>query len=274
MNIRVMWSVLQLQPESDCYLAPLARSRSGNSEWTGERVFGCRCRDRAAARVVWLLVVVLVTVGSAVHADKPTKAEGAASLGTLAAAMRALCEDCCSREESDCDPATCRREADAIAAAILDAWNANYGKGSLDDDAAGSDSIGGYLCWDWAKIFEDAAKSTNPRCWTVKYGMARKTASRAVHYWLDLYACQESEECLIIVDDGWFIAKTLVHRPPWPGRPAWTRGTLPLPPPGRRLTPPKDDSGIEDLGALATVVGSFLVAWALRRIRMSQPESA
>lgn len=208
---------------------------------------------------LFIVLGLLTTHAGAV--TKPTQTEGVTSLRTAVAAMKSLCDGCCQTASgAPCDPAQCKQEADTIVNAIIASWNSNYGKGSNTS----VDNVGGYLCWDWAKKFADAASGTNSRCWTVKTGMAQKRNSRAVHYWTELYACNVVDECLVIVDDGWFIAKTLVHGPPFPDHPDWTRGSLPLPPAGRRLTPPKPkDSGLEDSGALLAILIVSLILGTL-----------
>jgi hypothetical protein len=161
---------------------------------------------------------------------KPTKAQGARALKGAAAVMKALCDPCCT----DCPPAKCAKEAQAIVDAIVKAWNDNYGNGSN----TGGDNVGGYLCWDWARLFRDAALKTKPKCWKVEYQMGwkgpRKTGTWQVcHFWVALWACQKKDACKVMIDDGWF-DDDFVHQPPWPGK-KWPLGQWPLPP----LTPKK-----------------------------------
>jgi len=155
---------------------------------------------------------------------KPTKAEGAKALKAAAAVMQALCDKCCE----ECPPAKCKKEAQAIVDAIVAAWNDNYGKGSND----GKDNIGGYLCWDWARFFRDAALKTKPSCWKVNHEMAWKGPRKpdtwqVCHYWVALYACKKTDECKVMIDDSWFDGD-FVHRPRWPGN-GWPRGTNRIP---------------------------------------------
>ena len=145
---------------------------------------------------------------------KPTKASGEKALKAAAAVMQGLCDSCCP----DCPPAKCKREAKAIVDAIVAAWNDNFDKGSNDGD----DNVGGYLCWDWAKFFRDAALSTKPEFWTANHEMAWKGKRRpstwqVQHYWLALHACKNNDDCKVMIDDGWFDLE-FVHRPPWPGK--------------------------------------------------------
>jgi hypothetical protein len=160
---------------------------------------------------------------------KPTKAEGRKALKAAAAVMKALCDDC----RPDCPPAKCKKEAQAIVDAIVAAWNQNYGKGSND----GKDNIGGYLCWDWARFFRDAALTTKPTCWAVNHEMATDGPPtpdeyQVVHYWLALYACQKIDDCKVMIDDGWFDGD-FVHQPTWPGA-NWPLGTDDIPPVTRK----------------------------------------
>jgi hypothetical protein len=163
---------------------------------------------------------------------KPTKAEGAKALKGGAAIMKRLCDSCC--KDCDCTPAQCKKEAQAIVDAIVGAWNDNYGKGSNTS----KDNIGGYLCWDWARFFRDAANDAKPKCWIVEYEMAWKgprdpTKWQACHFWLALYACRKKDECKVMIDDSWFDGD-FIHQPPWPGK-DWPSGNKKLPP----LTPQK-----------------------------------
>lgn len=156
---------------------------------------------------------------------KPTLAQGEAALKGVAAAMQALCDSCCQ----DCPPAKCKKEAQAIGDAIVAAWKGRFGLGSNDS----KDNIGGYLCWDWARFFTDAAKATKPTCWTVEAEMAWKGAPPApgtrqvCHFWAAFYACQKKDACKIMVDDSWFDGN-FIHSPPFPGA-GWPPGKLPLP---------------------------------------------
>ena len=163
----------------------------------------------------------------------PTQQQGVAGLSRVAAAMSDICHECCVTEDS-CTIDQCQAEAAAIQAALINTWNANFGKGSNSS----RDEVGGYLCWDWAKFFQDAAQATNPKCWTVSGGMAVTTASHAVHYWVDFDACPGNPNCRVSVDDGWFDGG-FAHTPPWPVGGTWSRGNLPRPPAGRAYTPPK-----------------------------------
>jgi len=200
--------------------------------------------------------------------SKPTKEEGARKLAAAAAVLKGLCDVCCER--TDCTPDVCKTEAQKIIDAVVAAWNVNYGKGSNE----GRDGIGGYLCWDWARFFRDAALSTKPRCWIAEHGMAWEGAApppgvrRVCHYWLTLYACnQRVDECKVMLDDGWFDGD-FVHRPPWPGA-GWPLGTNPFPP-----QTPEKESGIGDAAAVMILVLVALLLLLLRGSRWSKMQPA
>ncbi len=177
---------------------------------------------------------------------KPTQPQGEAALKAAADTLKALCGcQCCDMTCTEgewparnfqctwdpCTPEECADEAQKITDAIVKAWNDNFGKGPLGDDG---DPIGGYWCWNWANGFNNAANSVNPHCWTIKVAAATKTSRD--HYFIELHACKNpADECTVIIDDGWFVANTFVHRPGW------------LPPPWK----PKEPKPHTDLGALS-----------------------
>jgi len=214
-----------------------------------------RIRSITRTCMVASLGFLLLTQAQLARAAKPTQAEGAAALQGALPVMQGLCDSCCK----DCPPDKCKKEAQAIVDAIVAAWNANYGNGSNTS----KDNIGGYLCWDWARFFRDAASGTNPQCWKVDFGMAWKGAKpgpgvwQVQHYWTSLWACAKTDECKVMIDDDWFDGK-FVHRPVWPGQ-GWPEDTVPIPP----VTPKK--SGPSDFAALAIIAVVLGFLYFLKR---------
>jgi hypothetical protein len=89
---------------------------------------------------------------------------------------------------------------------MVNAWNRNHGKGPHQDNP---DHVGGFLCWDWARIFQDAARAMQWDCFEHQIGMATKTGfalpdgSIPVHYYLEVYACRRKlAEFQVSFDDG------------------------------------------------------------------------
>ncbi len=59
----------------------------------------------------------------------------------------------------------CRKEAKMVVEAMAKSWEKNWGKGPGDDSQVGSDTVGGYFCWDWANGFANAAESVKSTIW-------------------------------------------------------------------------------------------------------------
>jgi len=135
-----------------------------------------------------------------------TAAAGTTQLGFLSFRLRRLCDKCCI---CSCSPEECKQEANAIGAAIAQAWQTNFGQGS-----AGGQAVGGYMCWDWARFFRDAANSEDPKCWSATIRQVWGGPGNQTHYFLELAACGSengSEECKLYVDDDAFNTGTLIH---------------------------------------------------------------
>ena len=104
------------------------------------------------------------------------------------------------------------------------AWNKNYEFGPYNDNADKSDSIGGFLCWDWSNIFADALNKLHPKCVSFEQGIAMAPAKittdkqgfskrvTPVHWYLKVYACKRNDnEYRVNFDDGFFDGSNTSH---------------------------------------------------------------
>ena len=175
---------------------------------------------------------------------------GRQSLESARDVLKKACERGCVGEGTSCTVAECKAEADKIVDALLQAWDDYYGFGP-HRDGRGSPSVGGYMCWDWAQIFEQAIDSLNPKCFTTELGLATKRNARPdaadrvpVHLWVKVFACdQRNDECKTSIDDGYLRDGVMVHPSPFPPAPGpfnpWEETTIdgwPIPP-----VPPKPE---------------------------------
>lgn len=159
---------------------------------------------------------------------------GKAAFTNLLFMMNAKCDLCCPPcKENECDvvapdccAAMCKADAAKISKHILATWVWNWGKGGNH----GRDSVGGYLCWDWARAFLDAANFESTSCWGKHLrGITKpvpKGDRRPMHFFLELNACnKETAACSIAVEDGWsggnWPGGGFVHPMPWPNSPLW-----------------------------------------------------
>lgn len=126
-----------------------------------------------------------------------------------------------------------QREADQIISAFREAWNQNYGKGNNGS----GDNVGGYLCWDWSRSFEEAAKRLNLKHWTVTQKMVHKEGSNVVHFYVEIRPKGASgNDGVRYIDDGWFNGE-MIHSPEWPPSRGWKPGTW-KPPADKYSRPP------------------------------------
>lgn len=169
------------------------------------------------------------------------KEEGAAAYAAAASKMKQMCTKCIKPQPcgntGNTGNTTCGDDAQKIADAIVSKWNSNFGRGSN----TGTDNVGGYLCWDWAEGFLQAAQSVKSKYWLLSIGHARRNSDMEVHFWIYLQAGytwegsgDRAKECTIMIDDGWFDTD-YIHTPKWPDDPDWqigqgTRGPLTSPP--------------------------------------------
>jgi hypothetical protein len=138
--------------------------------------------------------------------------------------LQAMCrEPCCRCIDKDkgmwtpCLPSDCKKEAGWLAGAIVRTWSSNFGAGTGKDTG---DWVGGYLCWDWARAFNDAIQKSNYKCWTSLRRSARRQAHpyTYIHMFVEVRACNaDKDECRAYIDDG--IWGDYYHTPPWPLKP-------------------------------------------------------
>ena len=143
---------------------------------------------------------------------KLTKNEGESSLRAGLAMLETACDGGCKSGlfgKRCCTPEQCKADSKAIIEALVSAWDRNYGHGPYNDDGVNpftgetSQTVGGYFCWDWAKIFADALSKVNPKCLSYEQGVAAApevtvtdlglTYKRTpVHWYLRVHACKRS----------------------------------------------------------------------------------
>jgi len=166
---------------------------------------------------------------------KLNKEEGDAAIRKGLAMLGSACDSACVK--SCCGPKGCKKEAQTLVDLLVAAWKSNWGKGPGNDNAKDSDTVGGYFCWDWARIFQDAAAARKFNCISFTYGMAVKDVPPdahgkvPVHYYLKVYACKRvSDAYRVSFDDGFFDGQNSAHsgafpsagssykdtNPPWP----------------------------------------------------------
>jgi len=146
--------------------------------------------------------------------DGPT---GAAAIRAGLEPLKAKCGTCCDPTDVPkcCTSDECKAETEQIISALEKAWTNAFGKGASTD----KDSIGGYMCWDWANIFDNALKNLNPKCVSFKQGAGygkQTTKDGKVftpfHFFLRVWACKEEYDgCRVNFDDGWMIEGKSAH---------------------------------------------------------------
>lgn len=153
------------------------------------------------------------------------KACGADALAQSVEELKAACDEVGGG-------APCKDEAQRMVDAMVKAWNRNYGNGRNTS----RDNVGGYLCWDWSRVFAESARGTNPKFWSINEGMVHKKSSSVVHFFVVLKPKGvATSKGTRYIDDGWFDGE-MVHGPPWPPSSNWTPGTWK--PPANRYTEP------------------------------------
>ena len=146
-----------------------------------------------------------------------------AGLAMLETACDSGCKPGFLGKKRCCTPEECKKDAKAIIDALVGAWNRNYGNGP-HSDARGSDTVGGYFCWDWANIFNDAIQKLDPNCVSYEQGIAAAPVETVttwyglpekvtpVHWYLKVYACKrESSKFRVNFDDGFFDGENASH---------------------------------------------------------------
>lgn len=92
---------------------------------------------------------------------KASKEEGAKAIRASLSQLEKEC-DCCVEPNTI---KSCKDDAKKIVEAMAKSWEKNWGTGPGDDNASGSDTVGGYFCWDWANGFKNAAESVKSSIW-------------------------------------------------------------------------------------------------------------
>jgi RHS repeat-associated protein len=101
------------------------------------------------------------------YGTKAAKEQGAKAIRDSAEELKKECACCVEQGKVD----LCKEEAVKVTEALAKMWEDNWGNGPLNDNDPGSDSVGGYLCWDWANAFKDAADSVPATIWENSYQM-------------------------------------------------------------------------------------------------------
>ncbi|MFO0972891.1 MAG: RHS repeat-associated core domain-containing protein [Phycisphaerae bacterium] len=136
-------------------------------------------------------------------------ANGEQSLKKGLGLLEKACERNCKYQQNRpcCPVYECKYEAVSIVAALIEAWRRNWGMGPFSD-AGSSPTVGGYYCWDWANIFDDALTALKPVCLTFERGLAwgppvrnGRPGETYVHYYLRVYACGDKHSP-VSFDDG------------------------------------------------------------------------
>ena len=176
-------------------------SRDPIGERGGLNVYACICNDT-------LNYVDLVGL------RKLSEEQGEDALRAGLGLLQSSCDKQCNANTC-CTAAQCKSETSEIVQALVRAWRANYGKGPYDDKAKGNDSVGGYLCWDWAAIFNNALSTLKPKCVSFEQGRADGPKGKIVtrvHYFLKVHTCKNTNvEYQVIFDDGFFDGEATAH---------------------------------------------------------------
>jgi hypothetical protein len=145
-----------------------------------------------------------------------SKSDGENSLRSGLALLGTACDKAAQSGNSGCcSAATCKEESKNIVEALVAAWNRNYGNGPIDDSVPGQPSVGGYMCWDWANIFEDALSPLHLKCASFQEGIAATgmlilngEPGRRVHYFVKIYVGNMDVDSMRVnFDDGFIEGK-------------------------------------------------------------------
>jgi RHS repeat-associated protein len=155
--------------------------------------------------------------------------------------QKALCGKCCFK--GNCNKQTCESGIDEMKFRIITAWASNYGRGGYGN--APGHPVGGYLCWDWAYIFQQALGGMNNPCvqfqvWSLlnpNFGQGNPP-DYIIHYVLHVNIGGANDPgCQFSIDDGFDLrgVNTNGVHPglPWP----WIGIDPTTNPPGQPLLP-------------------------------------
>ena len=134
------------------------------------------------------------------------KKDGAKDLKGLQRKLEAICDKV--EPESDAN-SPCKTEAATLANKIQDIWNNNHGLGLNWTKS----SAGGYLCYEWAGIFDSSPKRLKLKMWSSSLGGGEEKGTDSyIHYWAEFSACGRVEdEFTVDIDDGFMVRGKLVH---------------------------------------------------------------
>jgi hypothetical protein len=96
------------------------------------------------------------------------------------------------------------------------------------------------LCWDWARIFEDAAKNISFKCFHYEIGGAVKEGYKGppLHYYLQVFGCKRKlVEFQVSFDDGFLDGQNMVHAGPFPDKDSEFKDRNPIPPMPAPISP-------------------------------------
>jgi RHS repeat-associated protein len=154
---------------------------------------------------------------------KPTKNGGAAQIRQSLQKLQQECDCCVDGSKVN----KCKDDAQAIVSELANQWEKYWGKGPVDDNKKGSDSVGGYMCWDWANIFSKAAKSVRSDIWKNEFRMFKEKGSTTLHFAVEIRIKNPlTSDCNgFTYDDGYFDGSLTHGQPckndPWPNDPNW-----------------------------------------------------
>lgn len=162
----------------------------------------------------------------------PTYDEGLRSLLSGYGIAVKLATQCCQGAALD----TAASEAKKLIEGLVDAWAINYGKGP---HITHSDPVGGYLCWDWAHVFNKTILSRNLTQFSPTIGEIIKDPNATVskvHFYVTMQVCNNPKPaCTLSFDDGYWKSRKLVFPGdyplyPGPSGPRQERDWTPLAP--------------------------------------------
>lgn len=131
---------------------------------------------------------------------------------SLPVILNSLCEKCTKGAAQ----VECKERGKRLYESLTKTWNDNHGKGPNTS----KDNVGGYLCWDWATVYEEVGKKCGGKVITSERRRIRKivpdpSKGFPVHFYTRFCAGgdKSKKECCVDVDDGWFIGGRYCHRP-------------------------------------------------------------
>jgi len=136
--------------------------------------------------------------------------------------LKEKCKKCCPDEKEDCE-----KDADEIIDSLIEAWEKNFGEGGAGEVP---DNVGGFMCWDWARGFDDAADSAGSSVWDSEIGSTwgppdpRAPGGDMVHFYITVSISNvttSEEDCSLSIDDGYFDDGFVHDDDNWPTGGPW-----------------------------------------------------